>query len=156
MTQKSIQRSISYLIASLLILSLLIAPAAAHGVYMSYEYNETDVSIKAWYQGGDPMADCDVQVTAEGVAAPDLNGKTNANGEYSFKMKDSVKYYNVKVVEGEHAIEKKIDITSESGSASGGAGFEIAGIPVLNLVIGLLLIIVVAGAIIYFQKKQKK
>ena len=154
MTQKSIQRSISYFIASLLILSLLIAPAAAHGVYMSFEYNATDVSIKAWYQGGDPMANCDVTVTAEG--APYMTGKTNAAGEYSFKMKDGAKYYNVKVIEGEHAVEKKIDITAESGAGSGGSGYEIAGIPVLNLAIGLLIIIVAAGAILYFQKKQKK
>ena len=154
MTKKSIQTGISYLIATLLILSLLVAPAAAHGVYMSFEYEGTDVSVKAWYQGGDPMADCDVTVTAEGV--PYLTGKTNAAGEYSFKMKDGAKYYNVKVIEGEHAVEKKIDITAESGSGSGTSGYEIAGIPVLNLAIGILIIVVAAGAIIYFQKKQKK
>ncbi|MDL2261732.1 hypothetical protein LJC08_05840 [Methanimicrococcus sp. OttesenSCG-928-J09] len=155
------------LIASILILSMLVAPAAAHGVYMSSEVNGDNLKIHAYYQGGDPMANCDVEVMtydAAGKTTPYLTGKTDANGDYEFAVKSGVTAYRVKVVEGEHAVTKRIDIDapsgsgSDSGSNSGSSSwiFGTEGPSLFTIGAGLGWIVGIAGIIMYLQARKMK
>lgn len=157
-----IQNKLKYLAAALLILTLLVAPAAAHGVYMSWEANGNSVSTHSYYQGGDPMANCDVIVEtldASGKATEYLKDKTDANGNYTFELKSGVSSYRVKVVEGEHAVSKKIDVDAPSGSGSGSSGsgsliFGTEGPSLFTIGAGLGWIVGIAGIIMYLQARK--
>ncbi|WNY28240.1 hypothetical protein MmiEs2_04240 [Methanimicrococcus stummii] len=156
-------KKLKYLAASLLILSLFIAPAAAHGVYMSWTQTGDQVQIHAYYQGNDPMANCDLTVEtldASGKATAYITGKTDANGDYTFDLKSGVSSYRVKVVEGEHAVSKKIDVNSgSSGSGTGGGSsggiFGTEGPSLFTIGAGLGWIVGIAGIIMYLQARKE-
>lgn len=156
-----IQNKLKYLTAALFILTLLVAPAAAHGVYMGWEQNGNSISIHAYYQGSDPMANCDVTVEtldASGKATAYLKEKTDENGNYTFEMKSGVSSYRVKVVEGEHAVAKKIDIEAPAGNGSGSSGsnpiFGTEGPSLFTIGAGLGWIVGIAGIILYLQARK--
>lgn len=152
------------LTVSFLILTMIAAPAAAHGVYMSWEQQGDNIKIHAYYQGNDPMANCDVTVEtldASGTASAYLTDKTDANGDYTFAVKAGVSSYRVKVVEGEHAVSKKIDIESTGGSGSTGGGsgssnwiFGTEGPSLFTIGAGLGWIVGIAGIILYLQARK--
>ncbi|WNY23271.1 hypothetical protein MmiHf6_05760 [Methanimicrococcus hongohii] len=154
---------LKYMTAALLILSLFVAPAAAHGVYMSWNLQGDTVSIHAYYQGNDPMANTNVTIEAidaAGTSTIYVTGLTDANGNYSFAVKEGITSYRIKVVEGEHAINKKIDIgTGTSGAeSSGGWWSKIVGTegPSLFTVgAGLGWIVGIAGIILYLQARRE-
>ena len=136
--------------AILLLLALLVAPAAAHGVYMSHEYTPTDVTIKAWYQGGDPMANCDVEITIGNEIY--MTGKTDADGYYTFPIKSGTNSYIAKVTEGEHAVSRKVDVVA--GGTGGSSGSIFGESLIVNVIAGLGYIIGIAGIILYFQSRK--
>jgi len=154
-------QKLKYLFAAFFILTLLIAPASAHGVYMKWSSDETHIHIHAYYQGNDPMANCDVTVETidnSGTASSYVTGKTDANGDYEFDIKEGVTAYRIKVVEGEHAITKKIDISSSSGGqeSSGGWTWLIGteGPSVFTVGAGIGWIVGIAGIFMYFQARK--
>ena len=158
-----IQNKLKYLAAAFLILTLLAAPAAAHGVYMSWEQQGDNIKIHAYYQGNDPMANCDMTVEtldASGKATAYLTDKTDANGDYTFAVKSGISSYRVKVVEGEHAVSKKIDIETGTGSGSGSSGsgsspiFGTEGPSLFTIGAGLGWIVGIAGIIMYLQARK--
>ena len=153
MTNKSIRKVSAFFAVLLMAVLIFAAPAAAHGVYMSFESTATDVTIKAWFQGGDPMANCDAEVTIDGSVY--LTGKTDANGYYTFPIKSGVTSYIAKVTEGEHSVAKKIDIASGESSGSGGGNPIFGEGPTLfNIVAGFGYIIGIAGIIMYVQSRK--
>ncbi|MDV0445600.1 hypothetical protein MmiAt1_11860 [Methanimicrococcus sp. At1] len=157
-------KKLKYLVASLLILSLLIAPAAAHGVYMSWTPIGNQVQIHAYYQGNDPMANCDITVEtidSAGNAAAYITDKTDANGNYTFDVKSGITSYRIKVVEGEHAISKKIDVASGSGGVESEVGWwgklmGTEGPSLFTIGAGLGWIVGIAGIIMYLQARKLK
>jgi len=153
MTNKSIRKGAALFAVLLMTVLIFAAPAAAHGVYMSFESTDTEVTIKAWYQGGDPMANCDAEVTIGNEVY--VTGKTDAEGYYTFPIKSGVNSYTAKVVEGEHAIAKKIDIKSGGSSSSGGGNSIFGEGPTLfNIIAGFGYIIGIAGIIMYVQSRK--
>ena len=153
MTNKSIRKGMACFAVLLMAVLIFAAPAAAHGVYMSFESTATDVTIKAWYQGGDPMANCDAEITIGNEVY--MTGKTNAEGYYTFPIKSGVTTYTAKVIEGEHAIAKKIEISSSGGgSSSGGNPIFGEGPTLFNIIAGFGYIIGIAGIIMYIQSRK--
>lgn len=159
------QKTMKYIIAAFLILSLLAVPAAAHGVYMSWESHGDHIDIHAYYQGNEPMANSAVTVEtldASGQATPYMTGVTDANGDYEFVLKEGVNSYRVKVVEGEHAVSRKIDLATagnNSGSTGSGSGtgswiFGTEGPSLFTIGAGLGWIIGIAGIIMYVQARK--
>ncbi len=158
-----IQKKLKYLAAVFLVLILSAAPAAAHGVYMSWETDGSSISTHSYYQGSVPMVNCSVTVEAldaSGTATPYLTGRTDANGDYKFNIKDGVSSYRVKVVEGEHAVSKKIDIQTTSGNGSGNSStgnnpiFGTEGPSLFTIGAGLGWIVGIAGIILYLQARK--
>lgn len=156
------QRKIKCLTAVFLILTLLVAPAAAHGVYMSWESGSGQITIRVYYQGNEPMANGTVTVEtidASGTASPYLTGKTDANGNYAFAVKEGVSSYLVKAIEGEHAASKRIDIEpAGGGSGSSGGGnnpiFGTDGPSLFTIGAGLGWIVGIAGILLYLQARR--
>ncbi|MDV0447332.1 hypothetical protein MsAg5_12170 [Methanosarcinaceae archaeon Ag5] len=152
-----IQKTISLLVLFSLMLTMLAAPAAAHGTYMTLEPN--GVKVQAWYQGNEPMANCDYQVYAISVSNGTeteslyLTGKTDDNGTAVFDIKPGVNIYRVKVISGEHAAERRIDLAAGSSGAAG----DHSHVSWFNVFAGLGYIVGIAGILMYFMsRKQKK
>ncbi|WNY24608.1 hypothetical protein [Methanolapillus millepedarum] len=148
-----IQKTASLLVLLSLALTMLAVPAAAHGTYMSLEPN--GVKIQAWYQGNEPMANCDYQVYAisviNGTESESLymTGKTDENGTAVFDIKPGVNIYRVKVVSGEHAAERRIDLAEGSMGAAGDHG-----ISWFNVFAGLGYIVGIAGILMYVMSRK--
>ncbi len=110
--------------AVLLVLSCLsISAVSAHRVYVKGEIGE--IGVKAWFGGGEPMRDADVNVYAikEGKEELYREGNTDENGKFSFAPKIGVEEYKV-VVEspGGHRGETVVNLTQ---AASHGEGTEL-------------------------------
>ncbi|WNY27202.1 hypothetical protein [Methanolapillus ohkumae] len=148
-----IQKTVSLFILICLMIALLSVPAAAHGTYMSYETG--NIKVKAWYQGGEPMANCDYEVYS--IIASNgnenetlyLTGKTDESGTLTFEPKDSVSIYRVKVVSGEHAAQRRIDLADGAANAAGDHG-----ISWLNVFAGLGYIVGIAGILMYALSRK--
>ncbi|MDR2943963.1 MAG: hypothetical protein LBU81_02600 [Methanosarcinales archaeon] len=157
-----IQKKVKYL-AALLILILAAVPAAAHGVYMSWEQQGGSIEIRAYYQRNEPMTNGSVVVEtldASGTAAPYLTGQADTNGNYKFNIKSGVSSYRVKVIEGEHAVSKKIDIAAAPGSGTEESGneksslFGTQGPSLFTIGAGLGWIVGIAGIVLYLQARK--
>lgn len=138
------------------LLSVLISSAAAHGTYMSSSLS--GVEVKAWYTGGDPMADSLYEVykiTDDGNGGENaelyLTGRTDDAGMLTFRPEKGVDIYRVKVIEGEHVASKLIDL-SASGVESGDA-YEPS---VLTIVGGLGWIVGLCGIALFILSKKQK
>lgn len=107
--------------AMLLVLSCLsISTVSAHRVYVKGEIGE--IGVKAWFGGGEPMRDADVEVYAikEGKEELYREGKTDENGKFGFAPKIGVEEYKV-VVEspGGHKGETVVNLTQAASSGEG-------------------------------------
>lgn len=126
---------------------------SAHRVYVKGEIVE--IGVKAWFGGGEPMRDADVEVyaTKEGKEELYREGKTDENGKFRFAPKIGVEEYKV-VVEspGGHRGETVINLTQ---AASPGEGTEM---PLYTRTIaGFGYLIGLAGsAMAYMGWKMKK
>lgn len=149
-------KPVSILIALLLISTVLVVPATAHGVYM--DYTTAGIKVHAYYQGGDPMANCSYEVLtvekdADGKETTTVyaTGTTDENGEFVFQPKEGITLYRAKVIEGEHAANRNIDLSETSTGGSTGSG---AGINAFNVIAGIGYIIGIAGIIMYFVSRK--
>ncbi len=140
--------------AMLLVLSCLsISAVSAHRVYVKGEIWE--IGVKAWFGGGEPMRDADVEVYAIKEGKEELygEGKTDENGKFGFAPKIGVEEYKV-VVEspGGHKGETVVNLTQ---AASPGEGTEM---PLYTRTIaGFGYLIGLAGAAMaYMGWKMKK
>ncbi|AKB25632.1 hypothetical protein MSMTP_2163 [Methanosarcina sp. MTP4] len=114
-TQKKI-RSFGIL-ALTLILCLALAPAAsAHRVHVMGQVDS--IQVKAWYGGGDPMVDADVEIYTIRNEEEELylTGSTDEEGLFYFTPKLGVSEYKVVAsAKGGHRGEEIINL--ESGVA---------------------------------------
>jgi nickel transport protein len=98
--------------------STLISPVSAHRVYLQEQVNE--IEIRAWYGGGDPMAEADIIVyaTKDGEEETYLNGTTDENGYYYFTPKLGVSEYRVTVSQMGHQKELVFNLEEEAGDST--------------------------------------
>ncbi|WP_407355355.1 hypothetical protein [Methanolobus sp. WCC5] len=133
------------------IMALLMPAVSAHRVYVQERI--TEVEIKAWFGGGDPMADADILIFGikNGEEELYIEDRTDSNGMYYFTPKPGVSEYRVVVSESGHKNEKVFSLTGDAGvsaeaelplAASIGAGF--------GYILGI------AGIALYFSSRKAK
>jgi len=103
-------RSLTILTLVLILCTTLMPVASAHRVYVQEQINE--VQIRAWYGGGTPMADADVEIffIKDGAEKLYLENKTDEDGMFNFTPKLGVSQYRVVVSATGHSAEKIIDM----------------------------------------------
>lgn len=140
----------------LIAVSFLIIPAAAHGTYMSSSLGSVDV--KAWYTGGEPMADTPYEVytisydsNGDEIAELYMTGTTDSDGCFSFSPKKGVSVYRAKVIAGEHVAAKVIDLSSEGGQSE-----ETYEPSLLTIIGGLGWIAGIFGLLLFVLSRKQK
>lgn len=108
------------------ILTMVFVPAtSAHSVHMDVIEKSTDkIKVKAYYGGGDPMKDAEVNVylITENDEEPYIEDKsTDEKGMYSFEPKQGHEVYKVVASDFGHQVEKKVILESQSSSSSNGS-----------------------------------
>ena len=142
----------------LLLSTACIAPVSAHrafaGAFMTGDV-EDEVMIRAWYEGGAPMADADITIYAvrDGEEEVYIEDVTDELGFYSFEPEWRVTEYRILVEQTGHRAE--IDLDLESGTSTGS---ESAELPlVARVVAGFGYLLGLAGiAMIYSAKMQNR
>ena len=143
-------RKIKYisLLALLLIIFMVFAPAAsAHRVHIQEQI--TQVQIKAWYGGGDPMAFADIEIYSNKSGEENLymTGKTDKDGLYNFTPQLGASGYRVVVSATGHKGE------SEFNMAEGQQ--EEAELPLyMQLLTGFGLLTGLAGISMYISARK--
>ncbi|ATU07565.1 hypothetical protein BKM01_01480 [Methanohalophilus portucalensis] len=106
-----------------LVLSLILMPvASAHSVFMDVvEKSESNIKVKAYYGGDDPMKNAEVTVyiideSGETLYIEDVS--TDTDGFYSFSPEEGQEQYRVVASDFGHKAEKEIDISSKSSTHS--------------------------------------
>ena len=144
-------KNLKYLATAILIISLFMAPAAAHGVFMGWNMEGT-ITVNAWYAGNDPMANANViveSIDGSGEATVIATGITDANGAFSFESVEGISSYRVSITEGEHAITQTIRIGSD------GAGGGILDNQVVRAIAGVGWIFGFFGILLYVQSRRE-
>ncbi len=114
--------------AFLLLCTACVAPVAAHkafvGAFMTGDASD-EVMIRAWYEGGMPMANAEVTVyiVEDGEKEVYLEGVTDDQGFYSFEPEYKATQYNIKVEQTGHRA--KMDLDLEGGVSTGSADAEL-------------------------------
>ncbi|WP_462272245.1 hypothetical protein [Methanohalophilus sp.] len=96
--------------------------ASAHSVFMDVvEKSDSNIKVKAYYGGGEPMKDAEVNVYAIGENGESLyieEATTDGNGFYSFSPEEGKDQYRIVASDFGHRAEKEIDISSKSSAQS--------------------------------------
>jgi len=133
-------------------LALLMPAVSAHRVYVQERI--TEVEVKAWFGGGDPMANADVIIYAikNGVEELYIEDRTDSDGMYYFSPKLGVSEYRVVVSESGHKNEKTFSLTGDAVS-----GAEEAELPLATRIgAGFGYILGIAGMALYFSSRKSK
>jgi nickel transport protein len=128
----------------------LIPAASAHRVHLREQV--MDVQIKAWYGGGDPMSNANVEVyfIEDELEELYLEGKTDENGLYNFTPKLGTSSYRVVVEASGHANEIEFDLTT-------GSQPEDAELPqYLNVLVGFGFLAGIGGIAAYLSARKMK
>lgn len=99
-------------LALITILCVLLLPtASAHRVHLQDQISE--IQIRVWYGGGDPMTDADVEVylIKDGKEELYLEGTTDENGMFFFAPKIGVSEYRVVAQATGHKGETLVNLT---------------------------------------------
>jgi len=139
------------LLALVLVLSMVLIPAAsAHRVHVREQISE--VEIKAWYGGGDPMPNADVKVYSirDEQEKLYLEGKTDENGLYYFAPELGTSNYSVVVELTGHKGELEFDLTA-------GSEPENAELPLyLSVLVGFGFLAGIGGITAYLSARKMK
>ncbi len=139
------------LLAIVLILCMTLIPAAsAHRVHLREQV--MDVQIKAWYGGGDPMSNANVEVYSirDELEELYLEGKTDENGLYNFTPKLGTSSYRVVVEASGHGNELEFDLTA-------GSQPEDAELPLyLSVLVGFGFLAGIGGIAAYLSARKMK
>jgi len=137
---------------------LCISPVSAHkafvGAFLTGDADD-EVQIKAWYEGGAPMANAAVTIykIEEDEKETYIEGTTDDLGFFTFEPEYKVTKYNIKVEQVGHRA--KMDLDLEGGVSTGNSGNEI---PLYaRIFAGFGYLIGIAGiAMIYSARKMNK
>jgi nickel transport protein len=140
-------------VIGVLVLSLLLpVPALAHGVNIQYS-SDTEITIIAKYDSGEPMAGAQVAVYApDDPTTPWLTGVCDDEGRFSFTPDASKPgTWDVQVRLAGHGGMVHIPIGTDSTTTSGGVGGY------SSLQIALMAVCVIWGCIgtaLYFRRRH--
>jgi nickel transport protein len=133
-------------------LALLMPAVSAHRVYVQERI--TEVEVKAWFGGGDPMANADVIIYTikNGVEEQYIEDTTDSDGMYYFTPKLGVSEYRVVVSESGHKNEKTFSLAGDAIS-----GPEEAELPLATRIgAGFGYILGIAGIALYLSSRKSK
>ena len=122
------RRMVAILGLALLLGMLCIAPVSAHkafvGAFLTGDADD-EVQIKAWYEGGMPMANAatTIYTVEDDVKEVYLEGFTDDQGFFTFEPEYKVTTYSIKVEQTGHRA--KMDLDLEGGVSSGSSGEEL-------------------------------
>ncbi|TGC07281.1 carboxypeptidase-like regulatory domain-containing protein [Methanolobus halotolerans] len=135
-----------------MVLMLLMPGVSAHRVYVQEQI--TEVEIKAWFGGGDPMPNADVSVYAikNGEEELYIEDRTDSNGLFYFTPKLGVSEYRVVVSESGHKSEKTFNLAGGSAAETENAELPLSA----SVVAGFGYIIGIAGLALYFSSRKSK
>jgi len=142
-------KSLSLLVLILVLCTVLIPAASAHRVHLREQV--MDVQIKAWYGGGDPMANANVEVYSIRDEQEELylEGKTDENGLYNFTPKLGTSSYRVVVELTGHKGELEFDLTAGSQPD--------AELPLyLSVLVGFGFLVGIGGIAAYLSARKMK
>lgn len=143
-------KSLSLLVLVLILCMVLIPAVSAHRVHVSEQISE--VEIKAWYGGGDPMPNADVEVYSIRDEQEKLyrEGKTDENGLYYFTPELGTTSYRVVVELTGHKGELEFDLTA-------GSQPENAELPLyLSVLVGFGFLAGIGGITAYLSARKLK
>jgi nickel transport protein len=112
----------------------------------------SEVQIKAWYGGGDPMANADVEVYSirDEQEKLYLEGKTDENGLYYFAPELGTSSYRVVVEATGHSNELEFNLTA-------GSQPENAELPLyLSVLVGFGFLAGIGGIAAYLSARKMK
>jgi nickel transport protein len=151
-------RIITLVVLAVLLIMLCITPVSAHkafvGAFLTGNAND-EIQIKAWYEGGTPMANAKTTVytVKDGNNEVYVEGDTDDQGFFTFEPEYKVTQYSVKVEQTGHRA--KMDLDLEGGVSTGSQDGEpplfariIAGFGYLTGLAGV--------AMIYTARKMRK
>ncbi|MCM1987421.1 carboxypeptidase-like regulatory domain-containing protein [Methanococcoides seepicolus] len=134
------------------VLLTAIAPAAsAHRVYAQEQV--TEVQIRSWYGGGDPMPNADIHIYAIKNDEEELyiTDVTDEGGIYYFEPKLGVVEYRVVVSQSGHQKEITFNVAGSEGSS------EEAELPLsARIVAGFGYLVGLAGFGMYLSARKTK
>ena len=136
---------------------LVVAPVSAHkafvGAFLTGDADD-EVMIKAWYEGGAPMANAETTIytVEDGEKTVYLEGVTDVEGFFTFEPEYKVTQYFIKVEQTGHRA--KMDLDLEGGVSTNSSGDEL---PLLaRIIAGFGYLTGLAGiAMIYTARKMK-
>ncbi len=143
-------QSLSFLAIVLILCITLIPTASAHRVHVRELI--TEVEIKAWYGGGDPMANANVEIYSIRDEQEKLydEGKTDENGLYYFAPELGTSSYRVVVELTGHKGELEFDLTA-------GSQPENAELPLyLSVLVGFGFLAGIGGIAAYLSARKMK
>jgi nickel transport protein len=135
-----------------MVFTICIPAASAHRVYV--QETITEVEIKAWFGGGDPMADADVAIYAikNGEEELYIEDSTDSDGLFYFTPKLGVSEYRVEVLESGHKSETTFTLTGDAVGDTAGAELPLAA----RIGAGFGYIIGIAGIAMYLSARKAK
>jgi nickel transport protein len=145
-------RIMKILVLLCMILTICIPAASAHRVYV--QETITEVEIKAWFGGGDPMADADVVIYAikNGEDELYIEDKTDSDGLLYFTPKLGVSEYRVEVLESGHKSETTFTLLGDAVGDTSDAELPLAA----KIGAGFGYIIGIAGIAMYLSARKAK
>jgi len=139
------------LLALVIVLCMVLVPAAsAHRVHLREQI--TDVQIKTWYGGGDPMAYANIEIYSirDGQEKLYLEGKADENGLYHFTPELGTSSYRVVAEATGHKGELEFDMNA-------GSQPENAELPLyLNVLVGFGFLAGIGGIAAYLSARKMK
>jgi len=143
----------------LLLAMLCVSPVSAHkafvGAFLTGDADD-EVQIKAWYEGGAPMAEAETTIykIEDGEKEVYLEGTTDADGFFTFEPEYKVTQYSIKVEQVGHRA--KMDLDLEGGVSSGTSSGD--DLPLfVKIFAGFGYLVGLAGvAMIYSARKMTK
>lgn len=112
----------------LLLFIICISPVSAHkafiGAFLTGDSSD-EVMVRAWYEGGMPMADAEtiVYIVDSGEKEIYLEGVTDDQGFFTFEPEYEVTQYSIKVEQTGHRA--KMDLDLNDGASTGSTGAEL-------------------------------
>jgi nickel transport protein len=135
-----------------MVFTIFMPAASAHRVYV--QETITEVEVKAWFGGGDPMADAEVTIYAikNGEEELYIEDKTDSDGLFYFTPKLGVSEYRIEVLESGHKTEKTFTLTGDAVGDTADAELPLAA----RIGAGFGYIIGVAGIAMYLSARKSK
>ena len=150
-------RTGTLVVLAILLMMLVVTPVSAHkafvGAFLTGDVDD-EIQIKAWYEGGAPMANADATIytVEDGEKTVYVEGVTDVQGFYTFAPEYKVTQYAIKVEQTGHRA--KMDLDLEGGVSTSSSGEEL---PLLaRIIAGFGYLTGLAGiAMIYTACKMK-